>query len=271
MNNIISHLVKVMSVILLSSIVAGSYVCASIISTELRGSVGDYNRIDPASITSSVTSIIKSVDDDSRLSSGLGYTSASIGSVDFRGDTRANSNNSIDNIIITSSDGSILTDPDELPIPAEFNARYSARMARGVADESSYFRFGVGFGGAWNFNNFYGDRIYGGGVSGTYSRFLDLPVNQSFSLSWTADMIIKNIEILGSGYFGAGGYSFALGGSPVFILPDGYTANSADGAIVDNYYVGFDPFAKDTTAVPGPSTLILIMSGLVLLASRRIL
>ncbi|MGK0304467.1 MAG: hypothetical protein ACI8UG_000198 [Gammaproteobacteria bacterium] len=259
-----------MSVILLNSIVAANFVCASIISTELRGSVGDYNRIDPAFITSSVTSIIKSNADDSRLISGLGYTSASIGSVGFRGKTRANSNNSIDNIFITAYDGRILTAPDELPISAEFHARYSARMARGIADESSYFRFGVGFGGAWDFNNFYGDRIYGGGLSGNYSRLLDLPVNQSFSLSWTADMIIKNIEILGSVYFGVGGYSFALGGSPVFVLPDGYTANSADGVIVNNYYVGFDPFTKDTSAVPGPGTLIIVMSGLVLLASRRI-
>ncbi|AGH46077.1 hypothetical protein C427_3972 [Paraglaciecola psychrophila 170] len=70
-------------------------------------------------------------------------------------------------------------------------------MARGIADESSYFRFGVGFGGAWDFNNFYGDRIYGGGLSGNYSRLLDLPVNQSFSLSWTADMIIKTLKYWG--------------------------------------------------------------------------
>ena len=271
MNRKINHFIKAMSVTILTATFAASHVSASIISTELRGAIGDYQRIDPASVGSSINATIKSDDDDSHIRSGLGYTTANIGSVDFRGDTRAGSNNTIDNILITSIDGSLIIDPSSLPIPAEFHARYSATMARGVADNSSYFRFGVGIGGSWDFNNnFYGDRIYGGGVSGIYSRFLDLPVNQSFSLSWTTDMIIKNIEILGSGYFGTANYSFALGGSPVFILPEGYTANSADGAIVNNYYVGFDPFAVDTTPVPEPSTLILLMSGVVLLVRRRL-
>lgn len=272
MNSIISNFVKVISVTFLSSTVVVSYVCASIISTGLRGNdVADYQRIDPATITSMVNSTIESPDYNSQIRSGLGFTMANIGSTDFRGKTRAGSNNRIDNIFITSFDGSVLTDPGEFPIPAEFHARYSARMSRGVANESSYFRFGVGIGGSWDFdNNFYGDRIYGGGISGVYSRHLELPVNQSFSLSWTADMIIKNIEVLGSGYFGTGNYSFALGGSPVFILPEGYTANSADGTIVDNYYVGFDPFAASTTPVPEPSTLMMLLSGLVLLVGRRL-
>lgn len=269
MNRKVSYFIKVMSVTILIATFVASHVSASIISTGLRGAIGDYQRIDTANVGSSIHATIKSDDDDSHIRSGLGYTTARIGSVDFRGNSRASSNNTIDNILITSIDGSLIIDPSSLPIPAEFHARYSATMTRGLADNSSYFRFGVGIGGSWDLNNnFYGNRIYGSGVSGTYSRFLDLPVNQSFSLSWTTDMIIKNIEILGSGFIGTANYSFALGGSPVFILPEGYTANSADGAIVNNYYVGFDPFAVDT--VPEPSTLMLLMSAAVLLVRRRL-
>lgn len=98
MNRKISDFVKIMSVTILTSTFVASHVCASIISTGLRGAIGDYNRIDPATITSNINSTITSPDDNSQIRSGLGYTEASIGSVDFRGKSRANSNNTIDNI-----------------------------------------------------------------------------------------------------------------------------------------------------------------------------
>jgi hypothetical protein len=46
--------------------------------------------------------------------------------------------------------------------------------------------------------------------------------------------------------------TLVAGGSPVFDLPEGYTANSVDGMIVDGYYQG---------DVPEPGTLMLLAAG----------
>lgn len=48
-------------------------------------------------------------------------------------------------------------------------------------------------------------------------------------------------------------WSVELGGSPAFVLPEGYFASSADGSIVDNYFV---------SAVPVPAAAWLFASGL---------
>lgn len=53
-------------------------------------------------------------------------------------------------------------------------------------------------------------------------------------------------------------WNLELGGSPAIILPEGYVANSADGSIVNNYYV-----------VPTPSTSIMFTCGLLVLAAKR--
>lgn len=55
-------------------------------------------------------------------------------------------------------------------------------------------------------------------------------------------------------------------GSPVFDLPEGYTVNSADGMIVNNYYMGPTPL----TAVPLPAAGVLFLSGLGLLAGLKL-
>jgi len=82
-------------------------------------------------------------------------------------------------------------------------------------------------------------------------------LNQAFSLRVSSHLLVSNI-LLEGGFVGSGNYKTALGGSPVFILPTGYTANSADGTIVNNYYVAHNPF-NIATPVPEPSTSILLM------------
>jgi hypothetical protein len=64
-----------------------------------------------------------------------------------------------------------------------------------------------------------------------------------------------------SNFFDGGGVHFAAGG-PVFNLPDGFTANSISGNIVDNHWIG----------VPEPASVLLGLigaAGLALFAIRR--
>jgi hypothetical protein len=57
--------------------------------------------------------------------------------------------------------------------------------------------------------------------------------------------------------------TFAQSG-PAFTLPEGFTANSVGGNIVDNQFVG-----GEADAVPEPATLALVSSGLLAIASAR--
>ncbi len=89
----------------------------------------------------------------------------------------------------------------------------------------------------------------------TWSTNMNFLLNQAFSLE-----IDSRLRVQG-GTQRSGYYKTALGGSPVFILPTGFSANSADGSIVDNYYVGYNPLAANTpsTPVPEPPTSILLL------------
>lgn len=52
-------------------------------------------------------------------------------------------------------------------------------------------------------------------------------------------------------------FTASLGGSPVFLLPDGYVANSVSGQIEDNWYVG-----PVSSVVPEPTTLTVLLAAL---------
>lgn len=68
-------------------------------------------------------------------------------------------------------------------------------------------------------------------------------VDQPVSLSLAASI---SVRVEGGFNTRDGTFTVSLGGSPVFLLPEGYVANSIDGRVVDNFYVG------PVNAVPEP-------------------
>ena len=85
-----------------------------------------------------------------------------------------------------------------------------------------------------------------------------LPIGDSFSLSLSAVVTsgtgYKPFVAAGPGHYARSNWSLVLGGSPALVLPEGFYANSADGSIVDNYFVG--------APVPVPGAVWLLASGL---------
>lgn len=92
-----------------------------------------------------------------------------------------------------------------------------------------------------------------------------LPVDQLFDLHLAVNVqsisrIYPNlIDEVGIKHRGWANWSIELGGSPAFILPEGYYANSADGSIVDNYFVGANTSVINATS---PAHLWLMLGGL---------
>lgn len=85
-----------------------------------------------------------------------------------------------------------------------------------------------------------------------------LPINQLFSLDVTASILIRSIyQETKNAHIARANWSLVLGGSPAFILPEGFFANSADGSIVDNYFVG----NSGPSNVPEPALGALLLTG----------
>ncbi len=118
-------------------------------------------------------------------------------------------------------------------------------------------------------------------ISGLVSEFSgwNLPVDEMFDLSLQTTvasgsrqvpLLIHEVGVKTRSHLN---WSVVLGGSPAFILPTGYYANSADGSIVDNYFVGNMPSASTgnipSASVPSPGTLILFSAGLLGLGFYR--
>lgn len=81
-------------------------------------------------------------------------------------------------------------------------------------------------------------------ATGTFSNQLvnfqnfSLPVNQIFTMDVNASVLTRSVfQNQRNAHVAVANWSLKLGGSPAFILPEGYYANSADGSIVDNYFV----------------------------------
>ncbi|MEM6332121.1 MAG: hypothetical protein AAF823_02135 [Planctomycetota bacterium] len=93
----------------------------------------------------------------------------------------------------------------------------------------------------------------------TMTSTADVLVDQPITLTLAASI---SVRVEGEFNSRKANFTVALGGSPVFLLPEGYVANSVDGSVVDNFYVG------PINPVPEPGTLAAGLS-LGLLALRR--
>ena len=85
-----------------------------------------------------------------------------------------------------------------------------------------------------------------------------LPIGETFSLSLSVHVVsgtgYKPFVAAGPGHYARSNWNLVLGGSPALILPDGFYASSADGSIVDNFFVG--------APVPVPAAVWLLGTGL---------
>jgi hypothetical protein len=106
-------------------------------------------------------------------------------------------------------------------------------------------------------------------ATGAFDIPLGVPLTLNMTLSASAGAAG---HINGGGTFASSGradfydtVTFATSG-PVFDLPEGFDANSVDGAIVHNRFVGSEPAA---TPVPEPASLTLLASGLAAATARQ--
>ncbi len=101
-----------------------------------------------------------------------------------------------------------------------------------------------------------------------------LPVGDLFDLSLTAFVQSISIDVTtiadgdGVRHQSDVNWSVTLGGSPAFMLPAGYYANSADGSIVDNYFVSSST-SNPSVAIPEPKAFTLLVLAFFLLVFTR--
>ncbi len=128
---------------------------------------------------------------------------------------------------------------------------------------------GPGDGTVWTQHGFTDDWNF------TYDPSLrvTLPINQltdlSFEISVKAYGHAQMMEGFGRASGWAAIYTHSLSlpvSDSVFILPDGYTANSVDAGITNNRWVGFQ---EPPTTIPEPASMFLLGSGLLGFAARR--
>ncbi|MEO0587086.1 MAG: hypothetical protein AAF078_05550 [Planctomycetota bacterium] len=130
----------------------------------------------------------------------------------------------------------------------------------------------VSFGDDTAFNDLTG---ISGGISGGSSFSASALSSENPTMTSTADVLVDQpitltlaagISIRVEGEFNSrkANFTVALGGSPVFLLPEGYVANSVDGSVVDNFYVG------PINPVPEPGTLAALLPLGLLVARRRL-
>lgn len=127
--------------------------------------------------------------------------------------------------------------PDVLDATFQATLQYSATGGVLTMSATGGLNDPFGFGGSIDPGNY--------GFSDTASVTVGVP----FSLYLSANQRTS----VGAPGSATAHYTFYFGGSPVIVVPEGYVANSADGQIVDNLYMG---------PVPEPGGLTIALLGL---------
>ncbi|MCF2948032.1 PEP-CTERM sorting domain-containing protein [Paraglaciecola aquimarina] len=200
---------------------------------------------------------------------GFGWASGSASSRIVDGGIRLFSTFTIDDIVISYTGNQTA----ETHVPGEHHITYHANFAPHLNGNSTFSLGAQGSGFSYT-----GKTLYADGqepLSGVWDIKGLYAVGTNLTLTIFSELSIANQlpEVQSAVRSSYGGFATVLGGSPVFILPEFYSANSADGSIVDNMYVGFNPLASDvhnSVSVPEPGTLCVFATGLLgLLINRR--
>jgi hypothetical protein len=205
-----------------------------------------------------------------QTTTGFGWAGGSASSEIAYGGVRLLSTFTLDDIIITYT-GSGTAD---MHVPGQLHITYSANFASHLNGNSTFSLGATGSGISYQ-----GKTLYAGGaapLSGIWSLDGLFAVNSNLTLTIHSALSISNTlpEVQSAVRSSSGGFTTVLGGSPVFNLPEFYSANSADGTIVNNMYVGFNPLASNgPVGVSAPGTLFLFISGMfaLLMNQRRLL
>ena len=186
---------------------------------------------------------------------GQGFAGGGISSKERYGVSSLAAEFRIDNIVITNNDLRSGFDP----VAGSIHTTYAALFSN-YLEGNSWLNMGLDISGA----AYQSHRVLESD-SGLWEVNNVFNLNTAFSLKFNAEFVISNLRQDNNEFLGSGGYHILLGGSPVFNLPDGYVANSVDGSIVNNYFVGTDPFRQAPSSVPEPASILFMISGLLCL------
>jgi hypothetical protein len=203
-----------------------------------------------------------------QTTTGFGWASGSASSRIVRGGVRLFSTFTLDDIMITYT-GSGAADTH---VFGQHHITYSANFAAHLNSISTFSLLASGSGFSSTGKTLYADGA--APLSGVWGIDGLFAVGTNLNLTIHSELLIANSvpDVQSAVSSSSGGFATVLGGSPVFNLPEFYSANSADGTIVNNMYVGFNPLAaNNNVSVPEPATLLVFVGGLLgLLINRRL-
>lgn len=237
------------------------WVNASIINSYLRTS-NTYKlaEIDNAQPNSTLFDNIKAGCDNVYNKIGLGYIETVGASTCYQGGGYSVASFALDDLYFSRL-------PSYESLPDNFRVRVHLTYLADtfdVSDDNANLRLYTNIGSDFDFNNTINGSLIFGNTSVWETKSFAVSVGNAYGFKINSELTFPVYnDIRGPGqHFGSGSAKVRLGGSPVFVLPEGYTANSVSGNIVNNWYTGFDPFATNQVSVPEPTTKILLLMAL---------